>query len=159
MHKLTHHSYVAEHLHTLTELNGLSVHAHFCQATGMSVTVQRCALDTAVVLAGESIEAGDSIRNKFLQAVYEQIPQNLDSGSVAQGSISWNLYSVGVGCAEPYQITMADTSTMAVLAAQVRACLQGFLHCHLPCNLTALQRHSNSRTYFDLITPVLLSSK
>ncbi len=73
--------------------------------------------------AGETIEAGDSIRNQFLQAVYEQISQNLDGGGVAQGSNFWNLYTVGVGSDDPYQITLADTSTMAVVAAQVRACL------------------------------------
>ena len=69
--------------------------------------------------AGETIEAGDAIRNQFLQAVYEQIATNLQGGGVAQGSNFWNLYSVGVGSDDPYQITLADTSTMAVVAAQV----------------------------------------
>lgn len=77
--------------------------------------------DIPVVLAGETIEAGDSIRNQFLQAVYEQISQNLNGGGVAQGSNFWNLYTVGVGSDDPYQITLADTSTMAVVAAQVSA--------------------------------------
>lgn len=72
------------------------------------------------MLTGETIEAGDSIRNQFLQAVYEQISQNVQSGGVAQGSNFWNLYTVGVGSDDPYQITLADTSTMAVVAAQVR---------------------------------------
>ena len=76
--------------------------------------------DVAGVLAGETIEAGDSIRNLFLQAVYEQISTNLQGGGVAQGSNFWNLYTVGVGSDDPYQITLADTSTMAVVAAQVR---------------------------------------
>ena len=85
--------------------------------------------DCALVCAGETIEAGDSIRNQFLQAVYEQISQNLDGGGVAQGSNFWNLYTVGVGSDDPYQITLADTSTMAVVAAQVRACLELPLLC------------------------------
>jgi hypothetical protein len=52
--------------------------------------------------------------------VYEQISTNLQGGGVAQGSNFWNLYTVGVGSDDPYQITLADTSTMAVVAAQVR---------------------------------------
>ena len=55
-----------------------------------------------------------------MQAVYEQIAENLQSGGVAQGSNFWNLYSVGVGSDDPYQVTLADTSTMAVIAAHVR---------------------------------------
>ena len=70
--------------------------------------------------AGETIEAGDSIRNIFMQAIYEQVSENLQSGGVAQGTNFWNLYSVGVGSDDPYQITLADTSTMAVIAAAVR---------------------------------------
>lgn len=91
--------------------------------------VQSSVPDCALVCAGETIEAGDSIRNQFLQAVYEQISQNLDGGGVAQGSNFWNLYTVGVGSDDPYQITLADTSTMAVVAAQVRACLELPLLC------------------------------
>ena len=82
--------------------------------------MQDLVVDTALAPAGETIEAGDSIRNQFLQAVYEQISQNLNGGGVAQGSNFWNLYTVGVGSDDPYQITLADTSTMAVVAAQVR---------------------------------------
>ena len=55
-----------------------------------------------------------------MQAVYEQIAENLQSGGVAQGSNFWNLYSVGVGSDDPYQVTLADTSTMAVIGAHVR---------------------------------------
>ena len=70
--------------------------------------------------AGETIQAGDSVRNQFMEAVYSQISTNLQGGGVAQGSNFWNLYTVGVGSDDPYQITLADTSTMAVVAAQVR---------------------------------------
>ena len=56
-----------------------------------------------------------------MQAVYEQISENLQSGGVAQGSNFWNLYSVGVGSDDPYQVTLADTSTMAVIGAHVRS--------------------------------------
>ena len=100
---------------------GLFPQAYFCEAAGMSVGLQSLVPQIAPVLAGETIEAGDSIRNQFLQAVYEQISQNLNGGGVAQGSNFWNLYTVGVGSDDPYQITLADTSTMAVVAAQVNA--------------------------------------
>lgn len=63
--------------------------------------------------------AGNDIRDQFLQAVYEQISENVQNGGVAQGSNFWNLYSVGVGSDDPYQITLADTSTMAVVSAHV----------------------------------------
>ncbi len=76
--------------------------------------------DLAAVPAGETIQAGDSVRNQFMEAVYSQISTNLQGGGVAQGSNFWNLYTVGVGSDDPYQITLADTSTMAVVAAQVR---------------------------------------
>jgi hypothetical protein len=55
-----------------------------------------------------------------MTAVYEQISENLQAGGVAQGSNFWNLYSVGVGSDDPYQITLADTTTMNVIAAHVR---------------------------------------
>ena len=87
---------------------------HQIYVTFMLLTVSCCAH------AGETIEAGDSIRDIFMQAVYEQISENLQSGGVAQGSNFWNLYSVGVGSDDPYQVTLADTSTMAVIAAHVR---------------------------------------
>ena len=77
-------------------------------------------LHGSFAVAGETIEAGDSIRNIFMQAVYEQMSENLQSGGVAQGSNFWNLYSVGVGSDDPYQITLADTSTMAIIGAAVR---------------------------------------
>ena len=76
--------------------------------------------DLAAVPAGETIQAGDSVRNQFMEAVYSPISTNLQGGGVAQGSNFWNLYTVGVGSDDPYQITLADTSTMAVVAAQVR---------------------------------------
>ncbi|KAK9917541.1 hypothetical protein WJX75_005540 [Coccomyxa subellipsoidea] len=66
---------------------------------------------------GETVAAGNDIRDQFLQAVYEQISENVQNGGVAQGSNFWNLYSVGVGSDDPYQITLADTSTMAVVSA------------------------------------------
>ncbi|CAL8463261.1 g2795 [Coccomyxa elongata] len=66
---------------------------------------------------GETVASGNGIRDQFLQAVYEQISQNVQNGGVAQGSNFWNLYSVGVGSDDPYQITLADTSTMAIVAA------------------------------------------
>ncbi len=59
------------------------------------------------------------MRDQFLQAVYEQISENVQGGGVAQGSNFWNLYTVGVGSDDPYQITLADSSTMAVVAAHV----------------------------------------
>jgi hypothetical protein len=87
--------------------------------------------------AGETIEAGDSIRNQFMQAVYEQISENLQAGGVAQGSNFWNLYTVGVGSDDPYQITLADTSTMAVVAAEVRVASAGCSQ-HPSCGGVAL---------------------
>jgi hypothetical protein len=72
------------------------------------------------VHAGESIQAGNSIVDQFLKAVYDQVWANLQSGGVTQGSNFWNLYTVGVGTDDPYQITLADTDTMAVIAAHVR---------------------------------------
>ena len=111
----------AEHLHLLKDIAGLLLVHVLLSSCKVAVDLQIHVPDMALVLAGETIEAGDSIRNKFLQAVYEQISQNLDGGGVAQGSNFWNLYTVGVGSDDPYQITLADTSTMAVVAAQVRA--------------------------------------
>lgn len=73
-------------------------------------------------MTGETVQEGNSVRDKFLQAVYEQISDNVQHGGVAQGSNFWNLYSVGVGSDDPYQITLADTSTMAVIAAHVSIC-------------------------------------
>ena len=69
--------------------------------------------------SGESITVGNSVRDQFLKAVYDQIWANLKSGGVAQGSNFWNLYTVGIGYDDPYQITLADTSTMAIIDAHV----------------------------------------
>jgi hypothetical protein len=71
------------------------------------------------VRAGETIQAGNSIVDQFMKAVYDQISSNLRSGGVAQGSNFWNLYTVGIGLDDPYQITLADGSTMGVIAAHV----------------------------------------
>lgn len=59
--------------------------------------------------------------DQFLKAVYDQIYANLKSGGVAQGSNFWNLYTVGIGADDPYTITLADGSTMGVIAAHVRS--------------------------------------
>lgn len=69
--------------------------------------------------SGESITVGNSVRDQFMEAVYDQIWENLKAGGVAQGSNFWNLYTVGIGDDDPYQITLADTSTMAIIDAHV----------------------------------------
>ena len=62
---------------------------------------------------------GNSVRDQFLKAIYDQIWANLKAGGVAQGSNFWNLYTVGIGDDDPYQITLADTSTVAIIDAHV----------------------------------------
>jgi len=52
--------------------------------------------------------------------VYNQIQGNALQNGVAQGSNFWNLYTVGTGADDPYQVTLADTSTMDVIGAHVR---------------------------------------
>ena len=64
---------------------------------------------------------GNAIRDQFYKAVYDQIQDNALQNGVAQGSNFWNLYTVGTGANDPYQVTLADTSTMDVISAHVRA--------------------------------------
>lgn len=64
---------------------------------------------------------GNDIRDQFYKAVYDQIQDNALQNGVAQGSNFWNLYTVGTGANDPYQVTLADTSTMNVINAHVRA--------------------------------------
>ncbi len=52
--------------------------------------------------------------------MYNQIQGNALQNGVAQGSNFWNLYTVGTGADDPYQVTLADTSTMDVIGAHVR---------------------------------------
>ena len=52
--------------------------------------------------------------------MYDQIQGNALQNGVAQGSNFWNLYTVGTGADDPYQVTLADTSTMNVIGAHVR---------------------------------------
>lgn len=52
--------------------------------------------------------------------MYTQIQGNALQNGVAQGSNFWNLYTVGTGADDPYQVTLADTSTMDVIGAHVR---------------------------------------
>ena len=71
--------------------------------------------------AGETVAKGNDIRDQFYKAVYDQIQDNALQNGVAQGSNFWNLYTVGTGNNDPYQVTLADTSTMNVINAHVRA--------------------------------------
>ena len=67
--------------------------------------------------SGERIQEGNSVRDLFMKAIYDQIWQNLKSGGVTQGSNFWNLYTAGIGDDDPYQITLADTSTVGIIDA------------------------------------------
>ncbi|CAK0785155.1 hypothetical protein CVIRNUC_008361 [Coccomyxa viridis] len=67
--------------------------------------------------SGERIQEGNSVRDLFMKAIYDQIWQNLKNGGVTQGSNFWNLYTAGIGDDDPYQITLADTSTVGIIDA------------------------------------------
>ena len=55
-----------------------------------------------------------------MQAVYDQVGASAKDGGPAQGSNFWNLYTAGTGTDDPYQITLADTTTMDVIHTHVR---------------------------------------
>lgn len=86
-----------------------------CHASGISGVTHNTSL--AAAGSGERIQEGNSVRDQFLQAIYDQLWANLKSGGVAQGSNFWNLYTVGIGNDDPYQITLADTSTVGIIDA------------------------------------------
>ena len=65
--------------------------------------------------------ANDSIRDIFFQTIYGLISESAQSGGPAQGSNFWNLYTVGIADDDPFKVTLADNSTMAIVAAHVRA--------------------------------------
>ena len=69
--------------------------------------------------AGETVATDNSIRDVFFTTIYGLISESAQNNGPAQGSNFWNLYTVGIADDDPYKITLADNSTMAIVAAHV----------------------------------------
>ena len=65
--------------------------------------------------------ANDTLRDIFFTTIYGLISESAQNNGPAQGSNFWNLYTVGIADDDPYKITLADNSTMAIVAAHVSA--------------------------------------
>ena len=97
-------------------MEGVSNQREYCKpmpTKSTTVTCWGCAI-------GETISKDHGIRDLFMQAVYDQVGASAKDGGPAQGSNFWNLYTVGTGTDDPYQITLADTTTMGVIHTHVR---------------------------------------
>lgn len=87
--------------------------------TRLAACQTRKAADEAVICAGETVATDDSIRDVFFTTIYGLISESAQSGGPAQGSNFWNLYTVGIADDDPYKITLADNSTMSIVAMHV----------------------------------------
>ena len=111
--------------------------------------------------AGETVATDDSIRDHFFTTIYGLISESAQNNGPAQGSNFWNLYTVGIADDDPYKVTLADNSTMAIVAAHVSPFLCAPLSLHMGtgcCPATLLvhacqpDRHRPHPSYWSLPT-------